>query len=286
MSTATILYSIQQYLFRIGGPILVFSSTVSCILNLIVFTQNTLRKSPCTICLIVINFINLLLIYLSLSFVILATGFNIDPASHNIILCRFRYYIAMILVCIEASCLILASIDRTLVTSPNARTRQCSTSRLATLSISVICVFWSVFHIHALIFIVIVEFSPDYSNCFYQSGVYTVIMAYYGLLLSGIIPPMIMILFGCWTIKNIRRVGRFEQHSRTTNTDGTAITRPRTLHIKDRQLIRILMVDIMTYIICKFPVLIFNIYQQISQHNRHNIVIIYANISVLLITNI
>ncbi|CAF4106380.1 unnamed protein product [Rotaria sordida] len=130
MSTATLLYSIQQNILRIGGPILITMGSISCILNLMVFTKDTLRKNPCTICFVAINTINFLYFYLGLLFTTLAVGYNIDPSASNIAFCRFRYYVALIFACWESSCIILASIDRTLVTSPNAGTRKLSTRRL------------------------------------------------------------------------------------------------------------------------------------------------------------
>ncbi len=85
VSLSTLLYSIQQNIFRIGGPILIVIGNISCILNLIVFTKDTLRKSPCTICFVANNIIDFLYFYLDLLLTTLAVGYNTDPSTSSII---------------------------------------------------------------------------------------------------------------------------------------------------------------------------------------------------------
>jgi hypothetical protein len=89
--------------------------------------------------------------YLGLLLTTLAVGYDTDPSASNIVFCRFRYYIALVLACWGSSCLILASIDRTLVTSRNATTGKRSSRRLV--SISMIISARSVHDIHDLLFI-------------------------------------------------------------------------------------------------------------------------------------
>jgi hypothetical protein len=43
------LISVQENLYRIGGPLLIILGTVINIFSLIVFTQKTLRKNTCLI---------------------------------------------------------------------------------------------------------------------------------------------------------------------------------------------------------------------------------------------
>jgi hypothetical protein len=271
MSTSALLISIQQNLYRFGGPLLLLVGTISCILNLMVFTKNTLRKNPCTICLIGVNITNFLFLYLDFLFTMLATGYNINLTSNNIIFCRFNTYVAFVLVCLESSYLILASIDRTLVTSRNAGTRRLSTRRFIHISMISLALFWALFNIHALIFIQIVQFGPNKFVCYYQPGRYTTFITFYSLVISGVLPPALMALFGCWTVKNVSQIHRVRQDSRATNTSVVVAGRPRTLQSKDQQLIRMLFIEILTYVICKFPVTIFYIYQQITQYTEKSV---------------
>jgi hypothetical protein len=271
MSTSTLLNSIQQNLFHFGGPLLLVVGTISCILNLMVFTKDTLRKNPCTICLIGVNITNFLFLYFVLLNSILTTGYNINLTSNNIVLCRFSFYIGFILACLESSYLILASIDRTLVTSPNAGTRRLSTRRFITISMISLALFWTLFSIHALIFTQILQYGPNYFVCYYQPGGYTTFITFYSLVINGVLPPALMASFGCWTVKNLSRIHRVRHDSRATNTTVVVVGRSHTLQSKDQQLIRMLFVELITYVICKCPVTIFYIYQQITQYREKSV---------------
>ncbi|CAF0831362.1 unnamed protein product [Adineta steineri] len=119
-----LLETIPINLYVIGGPVLLFIGTISCICNLIIFTRNNLRKNSCSICLIAFNLSSLLLLYFSFLPAILQIGYNIEPGSYNLIYCRIRYYLGFLFACLPSFYLILASIDRTLITSSNIRIRQ------------------------------------------------------------------------------------------------------------------------------------------------------------------
>jgi hypothetical protein len=79
-----------------------------------------------------------------------------------------------------------------------------------------------------------------------------------------VLPPLLMAIFAIWTVKNIRGVCRVPLHSEMTNTGTAVVGRPYTLQAKDQQLIRMLLMEIILFVVCKCPVTIFLIYQQIS----------------------
>ncbi len=51
--------------------------------------------------------------------------------------------------------------------------------------------------------------------------------------------------------------GTLINHSNSMNTRTVVIGRPQVLQSKDQQLIRMLFVDIISYVICKCPITIF-----------------------------
>lgn len=267
MSLSTVFYSIQRNVLRIGGPIVLSLGTISCILNLIVFTKGTLRKNPCTICLIAVNIVDMLYFYLGFLITILAGGYDTDFSISSLGFCRFRFYISFVLACCQPTCLILASIDRVLITSPNAATRQRSTRRLVITCLIGTTVFFVVVEIHGLLFMQILQYGPAYFVCFYQPGAYTTFMGYHALLVSGFVPPLFMAIFGLWTARNIRYAYRRRVVSHAINTEHVEMSRPYIIQTKDKQLIRILLVDIVAFSIFKFPVAILLIYQEITQYN-------------------
>ncbi|CAF0862715.1 unnamed protein product [Adineta steineri] len=259
------LISVETSLYKYGGPILMILGTVSCILSLIVFTKKNLRKNPCAIYLVAYNISNLLQIYTTMILGILSYGNNIDPTSYNLNFCHFRYYIQLLSTVLSPSYLILASIDRILITSPNALTRQRSTLRLTYISIISVTLSWFLVHIHALFLTHIMEPTPNLIVCALQSGFYVLFIGYYTILIQNILIPLLMIILGVWAVRNLRK-------TRQVNlaTVNTAVVAVRPTHSKDRQLVQILIVDISIYIIFSAmmpPVLI---YLQILQTRSYD----------------
>ena len=263
---------IQTSLYKFGGPILIAMGTVSCILSLIVFLKKNLRKSPCSMYLAARNISNLILIYMSIIIRVLQNGYNITPSSYNLGVCRFTVYGSYVFDILSPFYLILASIDRVLMTSLNALTRQRSTYRLAYISIIIGTLFWILISIHALIYAGIIELAPNYFTCYLQLGAYLTFTSYYSILIKGILVPFLLIIFGLWSIKNVRTMSRRRVAAVLSITRVTRGGGPGPIRSKDRQLILILLIDICVYIIFNWMYTIFIMYQQITQYNTKSIV--------------
>ncbi|CAF1226126.1 unnamed protein product [Adineta steineri] len=246
----TLLQSVQTSLFRIGGLILLVFGVVSCIINLIVFTQKNQRKSPCSIYLIAVNVANFLYIVLALLFLILTVGYGTDLTIYNLFMCRFYYYRSYLFDILSPFYLILASIDRVIVTSSNARTRQKSTLRLAYICIGCGTLFWIVFHCHALFLVDIQEIAPGYFMCYARAGRYTLLLSYYSLFVKAIAVPLLMIIFGICTAENIRKLHQRRIAPLTANTVNIARHSEHPFHAKDRRFVLMVVADICIYIAC------------------------------------
>jgi hypothetical protein len=269
--SSSILYSAEKGLMQFGGPTMLALGTIGGILNLMVFTKSTLHKSPCAICFVACNIVDLL--YLCFDFIptFLGDGYDIALGEGNLAYCRFAYYIGLILAMLGPSYLILASIDRTLITSRDAGVRKRSTRRLAITCIIGLALFWMIFQIHALIYMEIVQVGVNYFVCTFQPGAYTSFITYYSLFIVGLTPPLLMIIFGLLTLKNIRQVQNAVHPSSLSaigNTVGHRSDGPRS---KDRQLIRMLFMEIIIYLFARFPATIMLIYEQITQHENKSL---------------
>ncbi|CAF1366797.1 unnamed protein product [Adineta steineri] len=240
----SLLISIQTNLYEYGGPILMILGTISCVLSLIVFTKKNLRKNPCAIYLVAYNTGNLLQIYTTALTGILSNGYNIDLTLYSLSFCHFHFYTQFVFTILSPSYLILASIDRILITSPNALIRQRSTLRLTYICIIGVTLFWLLFHIHTLFWTHNIEPAPNVIICSFEPGVYVAFINYYTILIQDILIPLLMILFGVWTVRNLRKTRRV-----ILATISKAIVAARPTHSKDSQFIRILIIDISIYII-------------------------------------
>ena len=258
--------TVERYTFQIAGPIMMLIGSVGCFINLLVFSQKTLRKNPCAIYFIAFNISNFLFICSLLLHLTLSLGYRIDPSLQIMDICRLRVYTAVLFNTLSPFYLLLASIDRTLVTSPNVRTRQRSTQRLAFICISVGLIFWSLFHSHVLIFSTVLQLSPTYSVCYFPRNDYRIFVGYY-LLMKEIIALLLMILCGLWSIKNVQRIRRVDVGGDPSMIRADAKTFANTTSGKDRQMILMLLLDIIIYILFSFSYAIMLVYQQMTRYD-------------------
>ncbi|CAF1116458.1 unnamed protein product [Adineta steineri] len=268
--------SVKTNLYKYGGPILLILGTVSCVLSLIVFTKKNLRKNPCAIYLVACNIGNLLQIYTTMLFGILSDGYNIDPTLYNLNFCHFHCYTLLLSAVLSPSYLILASIDRILITSPNALTRQRSTLRLTYICIIGVTLFWLLAHIHTLFLTYTIEVAPNLTICSFQPGFYENFINYYIILIQDILIPLMMIILGVWAVRNLRK--RRQVNLATVNK---AVVDVRPTHSKDRQLVQILIVDISIYIIFSAMMPPILIYLQTLQTRSSNFAEIQLTIILL-----
>lgn len=250
------LQTAQKNLYIIGGPMLMFIGIVNCIFNLIIFTRKKLRKNPCSICLIAFNASSFLLLGFSFLPAMLEIGYNIEPGSYNLVYCRIRFYLGFVFTCFPPSYLILASIDRTLITSSQVRTRQWSNQKFIVQCIIGITLFWTLFHIHALFYTNIIQFGLNDFLCYFNPGLYTVLTSYYSLIVNGLIPPVLLSIFSLLTIRNMHR-SRFRLSTLNTNVN----------YRQNQQLVRMLLAEILISIVFDFVHPSFLLYKQINQYD-------------------
>jgi len=192
-------------------------------------------------------------------------GYNIDPSVTSLVFCRLRLYAGLLFHCLSQFYLILASIDRMLITSRNALTRRRSTHRLGYICVFIGAIFWALFHSHVLIFATIIEIVPHYFICNFQQGIETSFVVYYTIIKETLLLSL-MIIFGLCSINNIRDVRRVRA---ALNEPVRVTTVPIGSHSpssKDRQFVSMLIMDIIIYALFSFVLAIYFMYQQITQN--------------------
>ncbi|CAF1444545.1 unnamed protein product [Adineta steineri] len=252
-------------LYQYGGAPLMIVGIAGCILSLLIFSTKNLRKNPCSIYFIAYNTANLCQICTTFLQAILAYGYNIDISIASIYFCPFICYIGYVFDILSPFYLILASIDRMLVTSRNARTRQRSNNHLAYKSVICGTICWMLFHIHIFFFFRIIEIIPNYYICYSGSITYLTFANYYGLT-KTIIIPILMLICEVYTIKNIQSAHRTRVIPLSTIGSNVLNNNAR---FKDHQLIKILFINVTVYIIFNlFPVIV-AIYNQINYYQMN-----------------
>lgn len=275
MSSSTdfivLLQLVQRNLYYFGGPLLISLGTISCICNILVFIQKTLWKNPCSICLIAFNIVCFLLFYLSLLPVILNIGYNIELDFNNLIYCRIRYYVGFLLTCLPSFYLILAAIDRTFVTCGNIRLNRLSNRSFIYKCLFILTLFWIFFHIHALFHVNIRRFASNYIVCYFKFGLYSIFVSYYTIVINGLVPLVLYVIFSLLIIKNMHRkrirpfISSYPLRNRLRTHGDITIS-----YRNDRQFIRMLLTELLFSIIFGFIHPSVLLYKRITQYEMKN----------------
>jgi len=229
------------YLQKYVAPVFYVIGNIGNLLTIYIFFKRSWRKNVCVFYFLICLFTNTIFVNSTLLGSILITGFNINAQNSSVILCKLFYYVSYTSATYLPIVLILASIDRLLISSQNVDTRLYSSKRLGYFSISTSGFIWSMFSLHILIKVNIVEIFPTYSICYYdRSEFYVNFFLYSTLAISGII-PFLLIILSVLIFKNARRIRAIPRQQRREI---------RTMNKKDFQLLRCLYVHNIVYIIC------------------------------------
>ncbi|UJR34803.1 hypothetical protein I4U23_027584 [Adineta vaga] len=201
--------------------------------------------------------VNGLTLYLGLLTAILSSV-KIDPSYYNVVYCKIFFYLRIVAGLITPYYLVLASIDRALVTSTKALTRQRSTHRLAYRSIFGVALFFIVFYFYLLIIGDIYWLTPNYRLCYLPPDSSRVISYVWTVLFDGLIPSFVLIITGTITIRNLHQ-SRVQPINSAPNVNNARRS-------KDRQLLIILLVEIIGYAPIAIIINSFGIYREVTQY--------------------
>lgn len=172
----------------------------------------------------------------------LTVGYNIELAPTSSVWCKFRFYLATVATILPHSFIILACIDRLMMSSMSVRARQWSRPAFAYRMIAIVTLVWIIYSIHALVGSNI-QTAYGYSYCFIDSGIYGLFNAFSAIILNYTLPPLLMTIFGVLTICNVRRAQRQVQLT----------GRVMQMHKKDRYLLRMLLFQVLVNVVFTIP---------------------------------
>jgi len=234
------LIYIGQEITIYGGAIIFVFGLIGNLLNILIFTSvRTYRQNPSVLYFINSSIFSFLYIFINLPFRILSSGFNIDPLRTSVIGCKIRafYFITTSLIILFSIC--FATIHQYIVTSRNVRIRQLSTIKSTYISIFLLNAFWM---LHGILQLVFYTIRSDTNACGYIDPGYTVYTQIYLFGWNFGIPVFILVLFTYLTYRNLHQ--------------STRITE---LGI-DRQLVRMVFLQVALFMIFLLPYGILNTY--------------------------
>jgi hypothetical protein len=245
--------SIYQY----GNLTIYILGNIGNLLSILVFLKRSWRKNVCVFYFL----ISLLLHSAYLNTVVLGTacmmGFNINAQNSSVVLCKLLNYAAFLLATLIPTILILASIDRLLISSQNVDTRLYSSKRLAYFSISISAFVWIIFNLHVLIKVNIQQLDSTTFVCTYDLSEFYLNFVNYSLSIFNCLFCFLMIILSVLSFKNVRRIRAIPRQR---------LKQIRSMTKKDFQLLRCLFVQIIVYISVSIIPSSYSVYQLITKH--------------------
>lgn len=243
------LYSTVGVFFLVVGSI---GSLMACI----VFAKKSMRQNPSSIYFIAYNLANLFSLTYVLTVSVLSY-FNIDPSYSSVIYCKTFYFLRTSLTSLPPYYLILAAIDRTLITSANPSLRQRSTHRLAYWSLACITIIILLFWSHLLVYVDIYHIYAAYLLCYYPPGYYRVFVSTSGFVVNSSLVPLLLSLFTLLTVRNISR-----GLNTVAQNDSTAANPRQT---RNRQFTIMLIAEVVVYLPFNLLWGIYSLYRNLTQ---------------------
>ncbi|UJR22986.1 hypothetical protein I4U23_026013 [Adineta vaga] len=260
-ASSVIAFSVQ---FNRYASIPVFiCGIIGNIFNILIFTRPRLIKNPCSTYFFWASVANINVLLFGLVSRFLSDGFGIDPVSNNLGFCRFRYFILHSSMTLSSWFTILAGIDRYFVSSRSARRRQLSNLTNSRYLVALTTFTGLAAYSHALGLFTI-EMLKTGPSCYAQSGTYRIFYDFFYFATYSFTPPIIMIGVGLATFHNI--------HQLRSRVVSTATSERNHSHLKrrDRQLIKMALLQFICTAILTLPIAIQKIYATFTQNISKN----------------
>ncbi|CAF1474552.1 unnamed protein product [Adineta ricciae] len=242
---------IRNWTDQIIPILLILFGSFGNVFNIIIFTRRELRTNPCSLYFLIGSINDCFVIGFGLLTRYLADNWDIDLSIVNNTFCKIRSFLTYPSLDFALWSVVLASIDRYLSSSPIVRFRRLSNlsiARKATL-ITIIVIYLS--YTHTLVFYQKILTSNGISCTIISRG-YFLFLTLFGSIISYILPIILMSIFGILMIYNVQNTHR---HLNLHN---------RRLRSNDRQLSKMLLIQVLITIIISTPYHVITFYNTIA----------------------
>ncbi|CAF2092279.1 unnamed protein product [Rotaria magnacalcarata] len=176
--------------------------TVGVILNIIIFTRRSLFINSCTHYLLGNTVANAVVLYWVATTRIFSDGYNIDPSVHSNTFCRLRYFFTYVPRTLSTWFILLACIDRW-ASSVKAQ-RRFNSVLFARIVIVITTTACFLSFCNVLIYFGVQKTATS-TTCYAMPGPYRFFSDLQYLTFYALGPPVIMLVFGLATLRNLRR---------------------------------------------------------------------------------
>ena len=249
----TTLNNIQLRLNQVLPLILLVGGTFGHLCNIAILSKRSQRTNPIAVYFLGSTIASMLVLYVGLVPRYLSDAYGIDLINNDATVCKTRSFLLYVSLSLSSWYILLATVDRYLISSDNNHRRQLSTIKNAHRAIGCVTVLCVLFYIHIPILYTIQTFlvgSNRLQNfCYPQRGPYRIFSDVQVLVLFSLLPPLLMSLFIILIINNIHH-----SHGRLAATVGAH--QQARMRKRDLQLSKMLLLQVIITIICSMPLAI------------------------------
>ncbi|CAF2059759.1 unnamed protein product [Rotaria magnacalcarata] len=273
-SLIELLDTITIQLDRYAANFIFLFGVVGNVLNIFVLSQRTFRSNSCAWIFLASSFVNLISIVSGLITVMIG-GWTTNPANTIGWICKLRAHIVFSTRTIAPWLIVLATIDRWLLSSINAIRRRKSTLKNAQRWTAVIIILSMLLYAQ-MFYCYEANLTDTPLQCYDKTAVcrYLTDLSFGGI--AVVAPLMLMILFGLLTIINVRETQhRVQSLTRGNSACGTSRSsiatsgrsQGKSTHRTQHSLLRMLFVQVAVLSILTVPLSLDRFYSTFSSDN-------------------
>lgn len=226
---------------------------IGLLFNLAIFFPPAYRRNPCSIYIFAASVCGLIGLNISTVPVIYALDYP-NPSTTSVRFCELQFYFRHAFNQMMRTFFICACIDRYAISSIRVRIRSFSHCRTAICLVITVPIFWLLLGIWPYTLN-----SLENDRCGARRGLSSLLMSTYISTVVGVVPLVCMITFGALMLRNLRSTRTRVQPMASTASIGYR------MHKRDRDMIRMLVVEAFWYVLTTAPLSANLLYQAISQ---------------------
>jgi hypothetical protein len=243
--------NVQRILTRYGMTTYLTLGDIGLILNILIFSQPVRRRNPCSIYILATSLSSLI----GLNSATIPVIYSLDhrnPSSDSLLFCQGNYYIRHVFSEMMRTFIVLACIDRYAVCSDRAFVRLFNQYRTTIRIIPCVVLFWLLLGLFPASLQTIQN-----DSCDVFGYAHNIIFSVYIIFAFGIFPVTGMITFGSLLIINLKKI--------RTRVAPLGNTSREIFRKRDREMIRMLLIEIIAYIITTVPLTVVLAYKAATQ---------------------
>ncbi|UJR06980.1 hypothetical protein I4U23_011268 [Adineta vaga] len=215
--------------------------------NVYIFTRPSLRSNPCVMYFLAATIFGLLVTCFILPMRLIQSAYiGTDPGAYSSIICKVIWFLLNSIRASSFWLIVLACADRYFCSSTSTNKRAWSSIRVAIRSIPFTILLCFIAYIHVPIFFKIDIISATNKPVCYPSGppgTYRLFLSYFNLIFFGLAPSLSMCAFAMLMLRNIKKSKLLRVLPLTSVNNVVNKNRHKT----DRQMVRMLLIQILVY---------------------------------------